>query len=343
MTQPVDPVASGLAPFVRPLWITWLDHQRTRSLVRHLGVPLHVRDVKGALKRHVGGCVWAVRLLRRERPDLVFLHLSYALLIACVAYKLLRRGRVVLVADCHNKTLKWLAPGPLRPLSAAVKGWLFRRVDIAVVTNAQLVPIAAALAPAVAVLRDPLPVWADAGAGGPPAAPCAPGPHVFFVCSFDRDEPVDAVFGAAARIVRELDLDVVISGNPRRVVVPAEVAREGRIRLPGFMPDPVYQACLSGARAVVVLTRDRDCLVCGAYEGLAAGRPLVLSDTPVLREAFGESAVYAANDADAIARAVAAACPPDPARQERARQRFLGAFQVEWDAFRRQLAACARR
>lgn len=325
----------------RSLWITWHDHQRTRSLVRELGVPLFVRDRQRPLSRHVGGLFWACRMLAREKPDLVLLHHSYALLLACVLYKAGRRGRVRIVADCHNKALKRRVQGPLSPLFQRLKRRLFRSVDLLVVTNERLRPYAIAYGPAVAVLRDPLPAWG--GSGAPPApsggAPAAGGPYVLFVCSFDRDEPVDAIFAAALGIVRELDLDVVVSGDYRKVAVPADIAREPRIRLPGFMPKALYQACLAQAAVVVVLTDDDDCLVCGAYEAVGAAKPLVVTDTAVLREVFAEGAVYAGNEAAAIVDAVAQARAQTGQGPTAARQRFLVDFAREWEAFKARLDA----
>ena len=47
-----------------------------------------------------------------------------------------------------------------------------------------------------------------------------------------------------------------------------------------------------------------DCLVCGAYEALAAGKPLVLSRTRALRDYFGTAALLTDNTIDGIAASV---------------------------------------
>jgi GTP:adenosylcobinamide-phosphate guanylyltransferase len=44
--------------------------------------------------------------------------------------------------------------------------------------------------------------------------------------------------------------------------------------------------------------------VCGAYEAIAAGKPLITSTTAALRSYFAEVAVFTAHDPPAIARAV---------------------------------------
>jgi glycosyltransferase involved in cell wall biosynthesis len=40
--------------------------------------------------------------------------------------------------------------------------------------------------------------------------------------------------------------------------------------------------------------------VCGAYEAISAGKPLVLSNTKALRNYFGDFATYVNNDASSI-------------------------------------------
>jgi hypothetical protein len=245
------------------------------------------------------------------------------------------------IADCHNKALKRSGEGLLWRVFLLIKRALFVRVDLLVVTNERLRPVAQGLAPAVAVLRDPLPVW-DTGAVSVAASPAESPRYVFFVCSFDRDEPTPAIFEAAPRIVGELDLDVVVSGNRRKITVPALVDQEPRIRLPGFMPEPEYRKCLTGAEVIVVLTTDDDCLLCGAYEGVAAQRPLVLTDSAVLRAVFGDCAVYTRNDAGTIVAAVAQSLSRGGDRGAAARERFVTEFALEWNDFVRQVTTLRR-
>jgi hypothetical protein len=47
-----------------------------------------------------------------------------------------------------------------------------------------------------------------------------------------------------------------------------------------------------------------DCLVCGAYESLAVGAPMVLSDIPAARRLFDGAAIFAEPDGVGIARAI---------------------------------------
>ncbi len=328
----------------RTLWITWHEHRRTRSLVEALG-GMHVRvfDDHRPLQRNLIGPVWTLGVLLRERPGLVFLHFSYLLMLVCVLYKLVvRHRRVTLICDCHNKALKKEADGVrARPL-AAFKRFLLGHADLLVVTNETLLSYAARLNDSVAVLRDPLTDWqGEDEACRAESARSGEGPYVFFVCSFDTDEPVDLMFQAARGIVDSLDLDVVISGNPNRTRVPHEVRENPRIRLPGFMPFVEYRRVLSRAEVVVVLTEDTDCLVCGAYESVGASRGTVLSDTDTLRECFGTCAVYTEHRTDSLIAAVAAArlMTHDESGLSAGKDRFETVFANELTQFELQVRA----
>ncbi|MBK7703388.1 MAG: hypothetical protein IPI34_11085 [bacterium] len=87
---------------------------------------------------------------------------------------------------------------------------------------------------------------------------------------------------------------------------------------------------LRSAAVVVVLTEDSDCLVCGGYEGIAAGRPTVLSDTPALRACFGEAAIYSKHSVDELLQVVIAAAVGDRTKD------ITGALRVLQDAIDRE-------
>jgi glycosyltransferase involved in cell wall biosynthesis len=57
----------------------------------------------------------------------------------------------------------------------------------------------------------------------------------------------------------------------------------------------------------MVLTEFTDCMVCGAYEAVALRVPLILSDTPVLREWFDQGVVFTKNNSSKIADAILSA------------------------------------
>ena len=72
----------------------------------------------------------------------------------------------------------------------------------------------------------------------------------------------------------------------------------------GFLDDKSYIQLLNSSDAIMVLTKRDDCLNCGAYEAISIGRPLILSDSFVLREYFYQGVSFTENNSNAITACV---------------------------------------
>jgi glycosyltransferase involved in cell wall biosynthesis len=124
---------------------------------------------------------------------------------------------------------------------------------------------------------------------------------VFFICSFDIDEPFREVFHAA-EILRPERFHFVVSGNYRKAgIAPADFPH---VDILGFVPEPVFYGHLFSSQVVVDLTEHNNCLVCGAYEAISACKPLVLSRKKALQEYFTGGTVFTDNHGEEIAVAV---------------------------------------
>ncbi len=128
-------------------------------------------------------------------------------------------------------------------------------------------------------VREPEPVWADRRS-----------PFVLHPCSFDPDEPIRSVFAAACMIP---DIRFVITGNAARAQgvhrlegIPANVT------LAGFLPKAEFNRCLLRADLVLGLTTRDDIQLSVANEAVGFCRPMVISDTPLLKSLFYKGAVY---------------------------------------------------
>jgi glycosyltransferase involved in cell wall biosynthesis len=316
------------------LWLSWHDHTRSRSLAKELGIPF-VPFVKydSGIQRHIFGSFWTCWILATRRPRIIFLQNSFMLTLACAVYKRFRwRSNVTIINDCHNKSLARRTGGLAGPLFWKLKTWSFAQVDCIVISNGKMLSKAQVLGDAVVVLRDPL-GSNDVVAARPDGIGGSMDRYVFFVCSFAEDEPIDAIRGSVGALSGVHGVRCVVSGRGANGHLGADVANDRLVQCPGFLPFEDYWRYLAGAATVVVLTTDPDCLVCGGYEGLSAGRPLVLSDSEVLRYVFGEGAEYAPNDSGPITEAVLRALTMSESRMRRARVRFQEDFDQEWASF----------
>jgi glycosyltransferase involved in cell wall biosynthesis len=124
---------------------------------------------------------------------------------------------------------------------------------------------------------------------------------VAVVCSFNPDEPVTEVFEAARLLP---DVRFFMTGNPRRMPGHLRASLPPNLTLTGFLSVSRYGGLLAGADVVLALTTRDQTMLRAAYEAIYQGTPVVVSDWPVLREAFPEGAAYADNSARGIAQAV---------------------------------------
>ncbi len=122
--------------------------------------------------------------------------------------------------------------------------------------------------------------------------------NILFICTFSYDEPWEEVIQAATLL--DEDTYIYISGRNKlnQSSLPANVV------LTGFIPDEDYQNLLRSVDIVMVLTEKEECMVCGAYEAVAAEKPLILSDRKVLREYFNRGTVFTKNKAEDISGSV---------------------------------------
>jgi len=127
---------------------------------------------------------------------------------------------------------------------------------------------------------------------------------VLFICSYELDEPYAEVLTAAEMLARD-GFSVFASGSYSRAGLSQDLVPHATLL--GYVDRPTYEAYLRHVDVVLDLTTWQDCLVCGAYEAMAAGKPCVLSRTPALTEIFTHGTVFASHEPAVIARAVQSA------------------------------------
>ena len=277
------------------LWITWEHHRRTIELCRALSLELcELLSPRSRVIRYVVLIARTVRCLVRRRPSLVVVQCP-SVVLGMVAAMLKPFLRFTLVADLHNEAVKPYSISSR--LYRIVLAFIHRTADVCIVSNAHLVPAVEAAGGRTFVLPDKLPDLPSRAITIPNSTRT-----VVFVCSYAADEPYREVIEAA----RFLDpcVTVMVTGDFRR----GDVLRPpDNVYLTGFVSERDYLALLQIADVIVDLTSLEDCLVCGAYEAVALGKPLVTSDTVALREYFHRGTVYTKHDCRSLAAAMAEA------------------------------------
>lgn len=320
-------IATGLRDRVGPrvTYISWAEScSRSDHTARELGGTSHMVYARRlgsrpatVLFKYLVQWWHTLRILKRERPDVVFV-MTPPVVAALPAfwYAWRRRGRVVL--DAHTAAFLHPRWRHLQWLQRA----LCRRAATTLVHTPHIATLVEDAGGHTTMVPDVPVTFAEPE---PFARP--PGFVVAVVCSFNYDEPLYAVF-EAARLTP--DVQFFVTGDPRHL--PSELATvlPPNVRLTGFLSTPAYGGLLAGADAVLTLTTRDHTMLRGAYEAIYQGTPVIVSDWPVLRAAFPEGAIHVDNSAAQIHAAIRAiAAEPDKYREaagrcrERKQRRWL--------------------
>lgn len=291
--------AVELAPFkARALWIAWERHRRSRELAAALGIPL--ATLLSRAPYAVRALVLSARtilVLATRRPSVLFAQ-NPSMVLATLACALRPLFRYRLVIDRHsnfrlherdNPALKWR-------IFHAMSRYTIRAADLTIVTNDVLKALVEDWGGRGFTLPDKIPAMALATPATLPALS-----NAVFICSHEEDEPVKEVLQAAAALP---DIDVYITGNPRTTLERYAHLVPPNVHLTGYLPEAAYQSLVASCDVVLSLTTAANTLLCGAYEAVAVGRPLVLSDQKALTNYFSKGRITTDNTAEGLARAV---------------------------------------
>lgn len=279
-------------------WLAWENQRRNRSVSQAIGACLLEvpQTVSRGLARYLWSITRTISFVRREKPAVIFAS-NPSMMLALVAVALGRVLRVPVLLDAHTAGIhpfngkKWWAN--------QITCWLTRLATVTIVHNMDIEPVVQSRGGKTFVLPDPVPDLPQ------PAALETPPPlrgrkNVFYICSYDYDEPFREVANAGALLPS--DVCIYVSGRRKERMLAAHPP--DNVIATGFLEEQEYVRMLYAADVVMVLTNLDNCVLCGAYEAVAAERPVVLTDSAALRRVFSRGAVYTENRAESIARAI---------------------------------------
>ena len=275
------------------IWITWERQRRNIGISAALGWPLYeMIDGSPRLIRYGRLIIRTIQIILREKPAVVCVqNPSIVLALLGVLCKGIMGYRCVV--DAHNSGLI-----PLEGRSEIllkIARWIQRGADLIIVTNEEMKAMVERNVGKAVILPDRLPEV-------PPVKLAATrgGRVVTYICTFSEDEPYEEVIRAAGLL--DESIMVYVTGNHRGRIDTESLPPN--VELTGFIDEAAYWSLLAASDAVMVLTLREGCLVCGAYETVALGKPLILSDTKALRSYFNRGCIYVNPDSRSIARGI---------------------------------------
>ncbi len=279
--------------------IAWTPSLRPHELAAELGgiayTPYFPRLTRRAfvLVRYAVSAALTAGFLVRRRPRAVLVQ-NPPIVPGAIAYIYCRLAGARLVLDSHPRGFGHkgsLAGRLFQPLHER----FMRHAAATMVASEPLAEEVRRAGGRPLVVHEPPPLWRI----DTPPADDAP-TTVLWVGIFATDEPVAEVV-EAARLTP--DVRFVLCGDPDRCPPEVRAAAPANVTFSGYRRGEDYRALVAEATIMMVLTTAPTSVPRGAFEAVAALRPLISSDQPLLRQQFPE-AVFAANEAAALAAAV---------------------------------------
>lgn len=288
-----QPVVSRQPPSgkkTQQLFVAWVPFQRRQmSMAPLLGLEpvfLPVQQTPRILRpfQYLAHARKTLALLKAKSPRVIWVQLPQVpLLTVALHYKRRVDPSVRVIADCHNRILN--PPWNIWPGLAAQ----LNRCDLVVVHNDAVIPKVSSMGVRQEILRlleDP-PATIRSGV---PSALSFPRPWVLFLASFNPDEPIQELF-EAARLAP--DIHFVLAGDAKRAAGRHDIeGRPGNVIFPGYLSGADLDWAIASTDAILALTKLDDAQLSSAGEAIGAGRPMVLSDTPVTRALYYKGGVF---------------------------------------------------
>jgi len=273
---------------------SWVPYtSRSLSFATNLGAKnfFHVGGKSlGPFKYTVRTAQTLLELLR-DRPAVVFaMSPPYFLGLTVYCYALFFRCRYVI--DAHTGAFddpKWTWMMPLNR-------FLMKRARFVVLTNDELAGRARAMGAQPVVLTD-IPFTLQSATYPVEAEKFTIG----FICTYASDEPILEVFDA---VRNDENIHVYVTGNAKKANRETHDAKPNNVTLTGFLSEEKYAGLLQSVDCILVLTTRNFTMQRGGSEAITAGKPLITSDWPILKEQFSSGTIHVENSAAAIRIAI---------------------------------------
>lgn len=274
---------------LRRIWIAWETQRRTITLSERVRAELHILDLE-----HLGWWRYPLslfrtaRLLLGNRGGVVFVQ-NPSMVLAVFAGFCKRLFGYTLVVDRHSNFLQ--GTEYIRAWKRCILLWMsrysLRKADLTIVTNSDVEGRFVRGIGTGFILPDPYP---DLPFPDRPHRPGTGELRVLFVSSWETDEPILEVM-EVCRLLGER-IKVFISGRMKESYASAVEAKPDNFILTGFLTDAAYFELMESVDCVLAVTRWPGTLCCGAYEGVAMGKPLILNNEQVTKDYFSAGARY---------------------------------------------------
>jgi hypothetical protein len=277
------------------IWLTWESQRRNRTVSEALGAKLYELNMKGnRAKRYFLLPILTLKIIFREKPKRIFVQ-NPSLMLAIIAILYGKISKIPIIVDAHNAGL-FPMDGRNKYVNI-LSDFVLNNAALTIVTNTALKSYAENKGANAEILPDPIPtllpdnILLDSNKFNKLFI-------VTFICTWARDEPFVEVIEAASKLENEAIIYITGNSHGKEKMYDGELPNN--IVLTGFLKENNFVNLLFASDAIMDLTTREDCLVCGAYEAVAAQRPLITSDSLALRNYFSKGVIFVDNTVTGI-------------------------------------------
>lgn len=276
------------------IWVTWEKQRRNQGISSALGWKLcEVVYKNKRVIRYVRSLYKTLQIIIREKPNFVAAQ-NPSILLALTVVIMKKIFRYKSIVDAHNAGIFPLENNSL--ILNYVARYIQSKADLTIVTNKALATTVIYNKGRAVILPDKVPT--------PPSnlhkLKLSGQINLAYICSFSSDEPYLEVI-EAARVIPS-HIYIYVTGNHNGKIDQSDLPNN--LKLLGFIPEKEYWDLISSVDGIIVLTKREDCLTCGAYEGVALGKPMILSKTKAIMGYFSSGCVYTEPKASDIKAAI---------------------------------------
>jgi glycosyltransferase involved in cell wall biosynthesis len=278
------------------LWMAWERQRRSTTLAKELGADLYQLESKlPRLMRYTALSLKTIQILFHKKYAYIFAQNPSVVLCLLIIFLKTCLNKSKVIIDSHTPYLK--LGGIKKIVFNLITKIVYRGADLVIVTNRDLKSQYEQLYSKTKfyVLPDKIPEFGDFK-----PFKFENKINILLICTYAEDEPYVEAFKA----MKGLNATLYVTGNKRKVSPEALNLKPENVILTDYLSESEYISIINSVDIVMDLTEIENCMVCGAYEALAAGKPIILSNKKVLREYFNEGVIHTRNDAENIAKSI---------------------------------------
>ena len=282
----------------KTIWITWERQRRTFELSNALGIELYIiSSERRALIRYLVSSMRTLFIILREKPKTLIIQ-NPSIVLAVLACILKPLFSYRLIVDRHSNFLLGKTQYTfMDKVFLLLSDYSIKKADLTIVTNKNLRKHIEAKGGRGLVLTDRLPTPRVAFKHNSKRSNI-----VTFICTYASDEPYKEVIMAASLL--DKNIEIYITGNSKKADPEVFEGLSENVVVTGFISDEEYDELLQKSDIIMDFTKLENCMVCGAYEAVAMGKPLITSNTHVLRDYFTHGVLHIDHSPESICKAI---------------------------------------